>query len=487
MRPILVVTQLFFGMVLSALAVVLLSSTHAVAAQPPNILFLFADDQCFQTIHHFGYEELETPNLDRLAHRGTTFTHAYNMGGWNGAVCIASRTMLNTGRFLWHARAIDETCEQERAAGRFWSEHLKQAGYRTYMTGKWHIKADVNKAFDMTRNVRGGMPKTVVSAYNRPHPGQPDLWSPSDPTLGGFWQDGRHWSAVVADDALDFLTDAKTQDAPFFMYIAFNAPHDPRQAPAEYVAKYPAETVAVPVNFQPLYPYHEGMGCGADLRDEQLMPFPRTEYAVRVHRQEYFASITYLDAQIGRILDALEASSMAENTWIIFTADHGLAVGQHGLVGKQNMYDHSVRVPFLIAGPGVTADRRIETPIYLQDVMPTTLALAGIKQPEHVEFRSLLPLLRNETDKHYEAIYGAYLELQRMVTHEGYKLILYPKLNVWRLYHVAEDPHELQDLAAQDAALPRAQALFQRLLQLQDQTGDPMNLREAFPVLADPS
>ena len=472
--------------VLIALFLALL--TPAVrAAEQPNVLFLFADDMCFQTIHEFGHENIETPNLDRLARRGTTFTHAYNMGGWNGAICIASRTMLNTGRFLWHAEAVDEQCEQERIAGRFWPEHLKKAGYRTYMTGKWHVKAKAEKAFDVARHVRPGMPKTVDESYNRPLAGQPDLWSPFDRSIGGFWEGGKHWSEVVADDALDYVADAKGRDNPFFMYIAFNAPHDPRQSPEEYIAKYPREQMQIPVNFQPQYPYADGIGCSPSLRDEHLMPSPRTELAVRAHRQEYFAIITHLDAQIGRILDALDSSGKADSTWIVFTADHGLAVGQHGLVGKQNMYDHSVRVPFLIAGPGVEAGRKLNTPIYLQDVMPTTLELAGVDRPEHVEFLSLLPLLRGETTKHYDATYGAYLELQRMVTDDGYKLILYPKLKVWRLYHVADDPHEQRDIASQDGSQAIARRLFQRLLTLQDRIGDQLNLREVYPALSESS
>ena len=163
-------------------------SSIAAEADRPNIVFIFADDQCFDTINSLGNQEVETPNLDRLVRRGTTFTHAYNMGSWSGAVCVASRTMLNTGRFVWNAHAIHNTSEAERKAGRWWSEYLKDAGYRTYMTGKWHCKADASKAFDVARDIRPGMPKTVESAYDRPNAG--NKWSPSDPSVGGFWQGG---------------------------------------------------------------------------------------------------------------------------------------------------------------------------------------------------------------------------------------------------------------------------------------------------------
>ena len=113
------------------------------------------------------------------------------------------------------------------------------------------------------------------------------------------------------------------------------------------------------------------------MRDEDLAPFPRTAFAVQTHRREYYAAVTHLDAQIGRILDALEKSPAAANTYVFFTADHGLSCGEHGLMGKQNLYDASVRVPFIVAGPGVPAGKKIDAPVYLQDAMPTVLKLAG--------------------------------------------------------------------------------------------------------------
>lgn len=442
---------------------------NAESDEGPNILFIFADDQCYDTVAALGHAEIETPALDALVRRGTTFTHAYNMGSWSGAVCVASRTMLNTGRFLWNAQAIYAQSEQERAAGRWWSEYLKGAGYRTYLTGKWHCQADPHRAFDVVRDVRPGMPATVPSAYDRPRPGND--WSPTDRSLGGFWEGGTHWSEVVAENAEEFLAAAATETQPFFMYLAFNAPHDPRQSPAEYVAKYPPESVRVPDNFLPQYPHAEAIGCGPELRDEQLAPFPRTAQSVQVHRSEYYALITHMDAMIARILAALESSGKADNTWVFFTADHGLAVGQHGLMGKQNMYDHSVRVPFIVVGPGVLADRRIDAPIYLQDVMPTTLALAGVPQPAHVEFQNLLPLMAGQPSE-YREIYGAYLDRQRSVRTARYKLIVYPQAGVTRLFDVVQDPLEQHDLSGRAELTAVTAELREKLAALQARLGD---------------
>jgi choline-sulfatase len=390
--------------------------------------------------------------------------------------------MLVTGRSLWRAHAIYERTDEERAAGRLWPQRMSGAGYDTYFTGKWHIRTDAERVFDVAKNIRPGMPRDTPEGYNRPITGQPDLWNPSDPKFGGFWAGGTHWSEVAADDAIGFLDAAKRLEKPFFMYVAFNAPHDPRQSPGEYVDQYPLDRVEVPDNFLPEYPHKEDIGCGAALRDEKLGPFPRTRQAVKVHRQEYYAMITHLDAQIGRILDALQESGQADNTWIFFTSDHGLAVGHHGLFGKQNMYDHSLRVPFVVTGPGVSADAKISAPIYLQDVMATALELAGAPKPEEVEFHSLLPLLRGESSPAArDAIYGAYLQLQRAVIHDGWKLILYPKAGVARLYHVAADPDELRDLAGDPAHAERRQALFDRLLALQRELADPLDLTASYP------
>jgi arylsulfatase A-like enzyme len=469
-------------MLLSSLAV----AGDALAKAPesqPNMVFLFADDQCFETVHALGHKLVQTPNLDRLVERGLTFTDAHNQGSWTGAVCVASRTMLNTGRFLWNARRVDKAAEQERQAGRFWSEYLKKAGYDTYMTGKWHVKADPEKAFDHVTNVRGGMPNQTPEGYNRPIEGQPDPWSPWDPKFGGYWKGGTHWSEVLGNDAVAFLREASKRDGPFFMYLAFNAPHDPRQSPKQYVDKYPLDEVDVPVNFLPEYPYKDDIGCGPGLRDEKLGPFPRTPYAVKVHRQEYYAIITHMDAQIGRILDALEQSGKAANTYLFFTADHGLAIGHHGLFGKQNLYDHSVRVPLVVCGPGVPQGKRTSTPVYLQDIMPTTLELAGVPVPEHVQFKSLMPLVRGTAAGSYDAIYGGYLDLQRSVKQDGYKLLLYPKIAKARLYNLRDDPNEMNDLAGDPRYGPVMKKLFATLLALQKETGDELDLQGVYPEL----
>lgn len=453
------------------------------AADKPNILFIFADDQAFDTLHSMGNHEIQTPNLDKLVKRSTYFTHAYNQGSWSGAVCVASRTMLVTGRFVWNANSVYKTTDKERQAGRLWPLYMKKAGYDTYFTGKWHIRADATKTFDYTTHIRGGMPKQTKQGYNRPHKGKPDAWKPWDKKFGGFWEGGKHWSEVLGDDATGFLKHAAGSDNPFFMYLAFNAPHDPRQSPKEYVDKYPLEKIAVPESFIPLYPYKDDIALGVKQRDESLAPFPRTKYSVKVNRQEYYAIITHMDVQIGRILAALKKTGKEDNTYIIFTADHGLSVGRHGLMGKQNMFDHSVRVPLMISGPGIPQGKKIDGSVYLQDIMPTTLKLASVKKPDHVKFRNLMPIIKGKRDRNYDAIYGGYLQVQRMVTEGDYKLILYPTIKKVLLYNLKQDPKELHNLADNPKNESTIKELFATLLKLQKDTEDKLDLKSAYPAL----
>ncbi|MEM6257751.1 MAG: sulfatase-like hydrolase/transferase [Planctomycetota bacterium] len=459
---------------------------YAAVPDRPNILFIFADDHAYDCIAAHGNDQIKTPTLDELAHGGTTFTHAYNMGSYSGAVCIASRMMLNSGRFVWTSEKLHKRGEQERQAGRWWPEYMEAAGYETYMTGKWHLAASAEESFAHVKNKRPGMPRDTKEGYNRPKPGGSDPWDPADPKFGGFWAGGKHWSEVIADDTAAFLEHAKDLDKPFFMYVAFNAPHDPRQAPQKYIDLYPSEDIKIPQPFIEQYPYGEAMQCPPGLRDERLAPHPRFEHAIRVNRAEYYAIITHMDTQIGRIMAALEKTGKADNTIVIFTADHGLAVGHHGLLGKQNMYDHSVRVPFILKGPGIASGKEISKGIYLQDIMPTTLEWAGIKdKPNHIDFKSLNPLLKDDTAKHYPAIYGGYREGQRAITHDGYKLILYPKVPIARLYHLAKDPEETTDFADKPASKPIMKKLFAKLLELQVDVRDELDLKAIYPELAE--
>lgn len=467
------------------LSVLLLCSALNAQTQNPNILFLFADDHSYLAQGSAGNSEVKTPHLDRLANSGTVFTHAYNMGAWYGAVCVASRGMLNTGKFIWHVQDVDfgrDTNSLDRIS--LWPEEMKKIGYETYFSGKWHTMGEPSKLFDHCGTLRGGMPQDNENGYNRPVAGEPDPWSPSDPKFGGYWEGGQHWSEALADEGIAFIRDAAKREKPFFMYLSFNAPHDPRQAPQEFVEMYPPENLTLPDSYLPENQFNGKIGVGRESRDERLAPFPRTKDSVLTHRAEYYALVTHLDAQIGRILEQLESEDLLESTLVIYTADHGLAMGEHGLMGKQNMFDHSMRSPLIFSGPGIDMQKTIDVPVYIQDVMPTSFDLAHAPIPETVEFKSLAPLIKNQATNHYDAIYGAFRpEYQRMIMKNGMKLILYPMISEYLLYDLKKDPRELSDLSKNPEKQALVQTLFQELKHQQPIVGDSLDLDSSFPDL----
>ena len=458
------------------------ASFHASATPPaivglarkPDILFLLADDYAFNLVHALGCNEIQTPNLDRLVNNGVSFTNCYNPGGWHGAVCVASRTMLMTGLFLWQAKAAEKKLEELSTARRLWPHYLCDAGYKTFFSGKWHVNCRPEAVFERTAHIRPGMPPDIPAQYNRPLPESEDPFTPADPASGGHFSGGRHWSEVVADDGIRFLREAAEKPAPFFLYLAFNAPHDPRQSPRACLDLYDPKALPLPRNFLPEYPLKDAIGCGPGLRDERLAPFPRTEDAVRTHRREYYAAITHLDIQIGRILDALKHSGRMDNTLVFFTADNGLAAGCHGLMGKQNMFEHSMKVPLVISGPGILSGRQLHDLVYMQEAMSTTLDLAGIPASAQASFKSLQPLLQGTPNAGRETIYGAYMDLQRMIRVNNHKLIYYPRLDRALLFDLDADPDELHDLSGETSAASTLAELHHSLNHMQKTTEDPL-------------
>lgn len=441
------------------------TGTPVRAAQRPNVLFLFSDDHRPDTIHALGNPHIRTPNLDRLVREGTAFTRAYCMGGRQGAVCVPSRAMLMTGRTLFRIR---ENLQGQAT----WPEVFGRAGYRTFATGKWHNQAPgLLRSFQEGKAVfMGGM----GDPYNLP---LQDI-SP-DGKLVNKRNSGTHSCQLFADAAVEFIRSHKKEDRPFLCYTSFNLPHDPRVAPREYHAQYDPARLPLPANYLPKHPFNNGEML---IRDEKLAHWPRTQDEVRKHLADYYAAITFTDAQVGRILDALKETGQYENTLIVFAGDHGLAIGSHGLMGKQNLYEHSMGAPLLMAGPGIPKGKRTDAFAYLLDSFPTLGELAGVTAPEGSEGHSLVPVLNGKKKAVRDSVFTAYRGIQRAVRDDRWKLIVYPHINKTQLFDLKNDPAEMKDLAADPAHEKQVRRMTARLKDWQQQLDDQQPLTTDNPA-----
>jgi len=446
-----------------------LSARALSAAQPaaledsvprrPNILFLFSDDQRYDTIHALGNPHIQTPNLDRLFRSGFVFHNNFVMGSMSGAVCHPSRAMLMSGRTLWHAPGSLEGVP-------IWPEVLRRAGYATFGTGKWHNgPAAYARGFTHGGAIFfGGMSdhfKVPIFDFD------PEGEYPAARRRTG----AKFSSELFADAAIDFLR-SRPQDRPFFAYVSFTAPHDPRIPPGEFATMYDPEKLPLPPDFMPEHPFDNGE---LRIRDEKLAPHPRTPEVVRRHLADYYGMISHLDTQIGRILKALEESGTAQNTVVIFSSDNGLAVGSHGLLGKQNLYEHSQRMPLVFVGPGIPRGSS-DALVYLLDLFPTACELAGLEPPQAVEGKSLVPVMCGRQEKVRDFVIGAYKSYQRSVRDSRWKLIEYRVRGerTTQLFDLQNDPHELKNLADDPRAAPQRKRLEALLRQTLAEVDDPV-------------
>lgn len=373
----------------------------------PNFLLILTDDQRFDALHAAGCKEIITPTMDRLAREGTSFTQASIMVGTRAAVCVPSRAMLLTGTSVYRFNGI---IPQESTT---LPQLLAQHGYATFISGKWHNdKNALLRSFEYGKEVFvGGM----GSHFKTPV---------SDIRHGELTNDrvAREFdSELFADATIDFL-ESRPEDRPFFAFLSFCTPHDPRKVPDEYHQMYDAAEIPLPPNFLPEHPFDNGH---LRIRDEKLAGFPRDPDEVRQHIADYYAATTATDEHIGRVLNALDELGLDENTIVIFAGDNGLAVGQHGLMGKQNLYEHSIRVPLILRGPGVPRAMRSGALCLLSDLYPTVAAMAGLPVPESVDGKDLSPVLHGTTKDIRNATFHVYKEFQRAVRTRDTKLIEY--------------------------------------------------------------
>jgi choline-sulfatase len=414
----------------------------AVAAERPNFLFILTDDQAPHTLGAYGNTVCNTPNIDRLAKEGMLFHDAHHMGSWSGAVCRPSRTMIMTGRTVWRIPGADGKVKVNQqkltaeAAATSMPALFNAAGYDTFRTCKrGNTFPPANQLFDVLH--------------------EKDMREGND-------ENGSAWHGQHAMDFLQKRQMDQDQD-PFLMFLGFSHPHDPRNGKPEYLEKYGAVNLKQPptevnpkapllqINYLPEHPFHHGH---PGLRDETQVPGvleDRSEATIRNELGREYACIENIDYQVGRVLDQLEEMGELDNTYIFFTADHGIAVGRHGLTGKQNLYEHTWRVPFLVRGPGIKPGSEASGFIYLLDVVATMCDLAGIERPEEMEGMSFRSVLEQKSERVRDVMYGVYCGgtkpgMRSIKTADGWKLIKYDVLDgqvrETQLFNLRDNPHE---------------------------------------------
>lgn len=423
----------------------LLTDAKSVEKKKPNVLFLFADDQRSDAVGIYGNPYIQTPTIDQLAREGSRFTNAYVMGGNHGAICMASRAMLFSGKNLY--RVFDKLTGQHTMTMQF-----AEAGYRTFGTGKWHNEKEMFEAsFQEANNVYlGGM----ANHYDLPLRDYGSDGKLGEPTRKGYSTE------LFAEAAINFIKDhgARKTVQPFFAYVAFTVPHDPYSPEANYIKYYPDGSLPLPGNYLPYHPFQFDQ---LTVRDENLTGWPRKPEVIQMILSDYYALVTHLDGQIAKILNALKETGQYDNTIIVYAADNGLAVGSHGLLGKQSLYEHSSKVPMIIKGPGVPKDQELDAFAYIHDLYPTLADLAGLPNPKDVDGQSLVPVIQGEIDGVRDALFTSYRNTVRAVRNKRYKLIRYPERDYTQLFDLKMDPLEIHNLAELPEYQDKKSEMFQ--------------------------
>jgi len=418
------------------------------ADERPNFLFIITDDQAPFDFRIYNPDSiLDSPNIDRLAREGMVLDAAYHMGAWVSGVCTPSRHMIMSGRTLWHApnrpgrtdnpHFDDPTKVPPDMVNDTLPAVFNRSGYdtmRTCKTGNSYEAA--NELFTVRRDAskRGGTPET-----------------------------GSEWHGDQVVNYLDERQEAADTD-PFLIYFGFSHPHDTRDGTPELLAKYGATNHTdpesfpaadpkqpdLPPNYLPGHPFPFRLPGARDEERVSGVWTRRDERTIRNELGREFACSEYIDIQIGRVLEKLEQIGELENTYIVYTSDHGIAIGRHGLQGKQNLYEHSWRVPLIVRGPGIEPGSRAPGNVYLLDMLATLCDLAGIQPPQTNEGISFKPVLMSQTRSIRDTVYGVFCAETRpglrSVRNGNWKLIKYDVMNgqhrVTQLFNLAENPHE---------------------------------------------
>lgn len=433
------------------LATATLSAAAAQAANKPNVLFIVSDDMK-PLIGAFGDSFAKTPNLDRLAARGTAFTHAYCQ--W--AVCGPTRASLMTGLMPETTGVLG--FKQMRAKIPdvvTLPQYFRTNGYETAATGK---------VYD-PRCVEGGRATDDPLSWSVPYrPGISNPWKPAGnpPAAAPDIKDDQHEDGQICDEGLKLLDQLAKGDKPFFLGVGFKKPHLPFIAPQKYWDLYDRSQVPLAVwQKMPVGGLERTWNKAQEAREYDGVPkeglFPEALQREMIHG--YYACVSLIDAQVGRLLDRLDELGIADNTIIVFWGDHGFHLGDHGDWGKHTNVEQGTRAPLIIAAPGFPMSGKAQHPAGFIDVYPTLCELAGLEIPAVLQGRSLTPVLKDPDARIRDGVISLFRRdgMGYAYRTDRYRYIEWIKgadVDARELYDYETDPNETVNLAADEKYKP---------------------------------
>ena len=435
-----------------------------MTTRPPNILIIMSDEHAPQFSVFGGHPLVRTPHLDRLAARGVMFSNTYCAS----PLCTPSRMSFMTGRHVHRNPGGWDNTSHLSLDAATWAHALRAVGYDCVLAGKQH--------FPDPGQLHGFREQIAFDLHGSQSHGQAD-WSQGVPISPHPWPGvaqagpGRTRELDVDDGVTEasvrYITEASRSEQPWAMHVGYIAPHFPLVAPQAYWDLYDTGAIDLPVipeghlaALPPLMQRMRGAFGLADFTDDE----------VRRARHGYYALCTYLDDQVGVLVDTLEATGQLANTVIIYTSDHGEMAGEHGMWRKSNFYEHSVRVPLIIAGPANVVGRRVDEPVSHVDLIATIIEMSGADRLPGMDGSSLLPLARGDQGAITSwpgEVFAEYLahgvaSPVAMLRHGRYKLI-YSLDDPPILFDLETDPGEFHDLGGDPAHAPVLYDLRARL------------------------
>ncbi|MFC1537598.1 sulfatase [Gemmatimonadota bacterium] len=458
---------------------VLSCATKGKSKKPPNVLFIFSDDHAAQAISAYGSRINKTPNIDRIAREGMIFRNCFV----TNSICAPSRAVILTGKYS-HLNGVIDNRKTFDGSQQTFPKLLQQNGYQTAMIGKWHLKTDPT-GFDYW-NVLGG---------------QGTYYNPVMGTSSGKVKHTGYTTDIITDLSLDWLEKARDPEKPFMLMYQHKAPHRAWAPEPEHFPLYDDTSVPEPPS---LFDDYQGRGTPAhtqemtvanhmNSRDKKLIPpnnlteeqlekwnafygpaneeyseredkmskEEKTRWNYQRYIKNYLRCVASVDDNIGRLLDYLDTSGLAENTIVIYNSDQGFYLGEHGWYDKRFMYEESLRMPLVVRWPGVIEPGTENSDIALNlDFAPTFLDIAGAQAPSDMQGQSLLPLLQGRSPGNWrESMYYHYYEypsVHMVHRHRGvrtrrYKLIHFYQIDEWELYDLEKDPEEMNSVYSDPA------------------------------------